>query len=478
MDPRSMSKKMSKSDTQNLLAQLPKVSEILKQSALKAWTSSSLATPAVREVLQQKRESLRNGGGKVPTARLVAMQTRDLLEERTAPRLRRVLNGTGVLIHTNLGRSPLGSAQRDAIEEAVGGYATLEYDLEAGQRGSRHHLVTHLLTSLTGAEDALVVNNNAAALVLAISALAGKKEVLVSRGQLVEIGGSFRIPDICKASGAKLVEVGTTNRTRLKDFKTAIGKRSGMLLRVHPSNYRIEGFTESVDLQQLVSLGRETGLPVIDDLGSGALLDLSRSTTLQREPLVSESVSTGADIVTFSGDKLLGGPQAGIAAGSKAAIEAMRRHPLMRAFRPGKLTFSVLDATLRAYLKPESLGKELPLWTMLQMTLEDLQRWGGPLLRALVQPAKRAGLNLTLGESNATTGGGSLPEESMPSLALTFEGPGGTLSTLQRELRAVSPPVIGYLQEGVFRLDLRTLAIADRVELREAVLEALARIEP
>ncbi|HEB84370.1 MAG TPA: L-seryl-tRNA(Sec) selenium transferase, partial [Bacteroidetes bacterium] len=311
-------------DANARLHRLPAVDRVLAEKPLAAWSGSPLATGAVREELASAREEVRSGGA-VPTPGEPAARAAARLDRRFAPRLRRVINGTGIIIHTNLGRAPLGEEAIAAMAEAARGYSTLEFDLPRGRRGSRHTLVQPLLTALTGAEDALVANNNAAALLLALDALSKRKEVIVSRGQLVEIGGSFRIPDICRASGARLREVGTTNRTRLSDYEEAVGARSGVLLRVHPSNYRIIGFTGEVSLAQLVQLGRTRSLPVVDDLGSGALLDISRRAVLPAEPLVAESVAAGATVVTFSGDKLLGGPQAGIAVGQHDAIERMRR---------------------------------------------------------------------------------------------------------------------------------------------------------
>lgn len=460
------------------LRDLPKVNDVLQHQAMKRWRGSPLATPAVRAELEEHRGRIRRDGGKAPSLALVAKGTAARLASETAPRLQSVINGTGIIIHTNLGRAPLGRKQLEAITHAASEYSTLEYELKDGCRGSRHTLVTHLLTALTGAEDALVVNNNAAALMLSLAAIAGKREVIVSRGQLVEIGGSFRIPDICRAAGVKLVEVGTTNRTRIEDFRDAAGKKTALLLRVHRSNFKVEGFTEDVTLDELVRLGEEIDVPVVDDLGSGALIDVSRRSALQREPLAGDSTAAGADVVTFSGDKLLGGPQAGIAIGKSKAIAKMRKHPLMRALRPDKLTFAALDATLRAYLTPDDLAKELPIWKMIEADSGSLQKWGGPLTKSLIDDAKRAGLQLALEESEATTGGGSLPGQSLPSLALTFRGDGGSLTTLQQQLRWGNPPVIGYLQEGALRLDLRTMMLADRAEVRRSVSEALARSKP
>ncbi len=459
-------------DANARLHRLPAVDRVLAEKPLAAWSGSPLATGAVREELASAREEVRSGGA-VPTPGELAARAAARLDRRFAPRLRRVINGTGIIIHTNLGRAPLGEEAIAAMAEAARGYCTLEFDLPRGRRGSRHTLVQPLLTALTGAEDALVANNNAAALLLALAAFSKRKEVIVSRGQLVEIGGSFRIPDICRASGARLREVGTTNRTRLSDYEEAVGARSGVLLRVHPSNYRIIGFTGEVSLVQLVELGRTRSLPVVDDLGSGALLDISRRAALPAEPLVAESVAAGATVVTFSGDKLLGGPQAGIAVGQHDAIERMRRNPLMRAVRPDKVTLAALDATLRAYLTPREVGGKLPVWRMLMAPVEELRRWGEPVLEAVKAAAAERGLAAGLAPSSARSGGGSLPEEELQSLALCFTGGGRRLNALQKRLRFGDPPVIGYLREGALWLDLRTMFIEPVDRVSEVLLHAL-----
>lgn len=459
------------------LRTLPKVDEVLSQSSLALWRGSPHARDAVREELAEARQRLKTKGGKAPTVKAVAFAALVRLETTFAPRLTRVVNATGIIIHTNLGRSPLGERQLEAIVHSASGYSTLEFELDTGKRGSRHSLVTHMLTALTGAEDALVVNNNAAALMLALTSLAGKGEVIVSRGQLVEIGGSFRIPDICKASGVKLVEVGTTNRTRAKDYRSSVGPKSKVLLRVHPSNFRIEGFTEETSLNELRKIADDHNLKLVDDLGSGALLDPSKLSKLPREPLVSESVAAGADVVTFSGDKLLGGPQAGIAVGKKAVIERMRRHPLMRALRPDKLAFAALDATLRIYLHPSEITAELPVWRMLSADSGELETWGQPLLKAIQSSAKKRGLQTSIEPSQATSGGGSLPQESLPSRSISFRGEGGRLTALQTQLRHADPPVIGYLRDGVLRLDLRTMFLEQRDAVIEAVRWALERMD-
>jgi len=477
LNPKVLGVKTTMSDQRReLLKHLPKVDDVLAQPVLKQWVGSPIVLKAVRDEIQAAREALLAGGKKAPTSSAVARAARKQIESSLAPRLTRVINGTGVIIHTNLGRSPLGKKVLDAVVEAASGYSTLEYDLGRGERGSRHELVTHLLTALTGAEDALVVNNNAAAVLLALASLAGRKEVVVSRGQLVEIGGSFRIPDICKASGVKMVEVGTTNRTRISDYENAIGPRTGLLLRVHPSNFRVEGFTEEVKLADLVALGEKHGVPVVDDLGSGALMDPASRTTLPHEPLSSASIKAGAHIVTFSGDKLLGGPQAGIIVGRREQVARMRKHPLMRAVRPDKITFAALDATLRSYFSTRTVGDEVPIWKMLEVKVSELEKWGRPIESALKSVAKSSGFVVNIERSMATPGGGCLPQAELPSAALQISGPGGMLTILQSTLRQANPPVIGYLRDGVFRLDLRTMYLEDRQTVIDAVRWALERM--
>ncbi|MBZ0263835.1 L-seryl-tRNA(Sec) selenium transferase, partial [bacterium] len=315
-----------KRDIQLRLRMLPAVDKILSEVHVDLWRESPLTTTTIREVLDEIRKEIMEGREDVPSIHEIAKLAVIRLEKRHSSRLKRVINGTGIIIHTNLGRSPLSEEAIQAMVQAARGYSSLEYDIEEGKRGSRHSLVQHLLVTLTHAEDALVTNNNASALLLALMALAYKKEVIVSRGQLVEIGGSFRIPEICKAGGVKLVEVGTTNRTRIEDYRNAVTNKTALLLRVHTSNFRVIGFTEEVKLSELIALGEEIDVPIVDDLGSGALVDPGLVAALRGEPLVHDSIQAGADVITLSGDKLLGGPQAGIAVGKEKAISRMRKH--------------------------------------------------------------------------------------------------------------------------------------------------------
>jgi L-seryl-tRNA(Ser) seleniumtransferase len=375
--------------------------------------------------------------------------------ERSA-RLRRVLNATGVVVHTNLGRAPLPEAALDRVREVGRGYSNLEYDLSAGTRGSRQDHVAGILRRVTGAEAALVVNNNAAGVLLALAALAEGRDVLVSRGELIEIGDGFRIPDVLARSGARLVEVGTTNRTRAADYEQAIGPETAVLLRVHQSNFRLVGFTELPSLAELAKVAQRHELPLVDDLGSGALSP-SNTALLREEPSVLESLEAGADLVCFSGDKLLGGPQAGIVVGNAELVERLRRHPLQRAVRADKLTLAALEGTLALYLEPERALHEVPV---LRMALEDADAVRGRAVRLA---------ELTGGEVEETVGrigGGALPLAELPSFACAVE------EELAAPLRAGEPPVVGVVRDGRLLLDCRTLSDAEAEEVAAAVSTA------
>jgi L-seryl-tRNA(Ser) seleniumtransferase len=375
------------------------------------------------------------------------------LEGGAKPRLRRAVNATGIVLHTNLGRALLPAAVARFVAEVATSPVTLELDLDTGTRGERDRLVEHHLTALTGAEAASVVNNNAAAVLLALNTLAEGREVVVSRGELIEIGGSFRLPEIMAKSGAKLREVGTTNRTHLDDYRRAIGPDTGLLLKVHTSNYRIVGFTADVALEDLVDLGRTANLPVMVDLGSGALVDLA-AYGLPREPLVSEVVARGADVVTFSGDKLLGGPQAGVLVGTQTAIERVRANPIRRAVRPGKLDLAALEATLRLYRQSPDLAGELPTLRWLTRPIDDMERVGRAAASLL---AERLGPGhaVEVVASESEVGSGALPGVKLPSRALAIRHPDRSPADIACRLRQAEPPVIGRVSGGTFLLDLR-----------------------
>jgi len=425
------------------LRDLPSVDELARGS------DDPLAVEAARAVLARAREDIQAGAD--PGA-LEERLHEELAAARSA-RLRRVLNATGVVVHTNLGRAPLSEAALDRVQEVGRGYSNLEYDLSVGTRGSRQDHVASILRRLTGAEAALVVNNNAAAVLLALAALAEGRDVLVSRGELIEIGDGFRIPDVLARSGARLVEVGTTNRTRAADYEQAIGPETAVLLRVHQSNFRLVGFTELPSVAELAKVAQRHELPLVDDLGSGALSP-SNTVLLGEEPSVRESLEAGADLVCFSGDKLLGGPQAGIVVGNAELVERLRRHPLQRAVRADKLTLAALEGTLALYLEPERALLEVPV---LRMALEDVDAVRARAMRLA---------ELTGGDVEETVGrigGGALPLAELPSFACAVE------EELAAPLRAADPPVIGVVRDGRLLLDCRTLSDAEAEEVAAAV---------
>jgi L-seryl-tRNA(Ser) seleniumtransferase len=378
------------------------------------------------------------------------------------PHYFRVINGTGVIVHTNLGRSLLPVFSMEMLISASRRYSNLELNLETGKRGSRYHHVDSLLCELTGAEAALVVNNNAAAVLIALETLAKGKEVVVSRGQLVEIGGSFRIPDIMSRSGAKLIEVGATNRTHYQDYQAAITSETGLLLRVHCSNYRIIGFTSEVGNTDLVRLGRSHDIPVMEDLGSGCLIDLSRF-GLAKEPTVQEVVASGMDIVTFSGDKLLGGPQAGIIVGKKRFIDQIKNNPLNRALRIDKLTLAALESVLRLYLDESRALQEIPTLAMIAASLEVIQKRARILYDKCTSLLAEKG-DFSLVRTFSRVGGGAMPEQNLDSWAMAVQPKALKISHLEKRLRQAPLPVIGRMEEGCFLLDMRTIA-DDEIDL-------------
>lgn len=359
-----------------------------------------------------------------------------------------VLNGTGIVLHTNLGRAPLAPEALEAVAQIASGYSNLEFDLESGERGSRYARSRNLIRETTGAEDGLVVNNCAAAMLLILQTLASGREVIVARNQLVEIGGGFRLPDVLERSGAALVEVGTTNRVRLSDYERAISPRTAMFLRSHGSNYRIEGFVEDVEVAELAKLGRRVGVPVVEDLGSGALIDL-RQFGLAHERMVSEAIGDGCSLVAFSGDKLLGGPQAGIIVGSGALIARLRSDPLMRALRVDKATLAALGATLRLYLSPQNISR-IPIYGMLGATVDELRARATALLQRV-----DASLKPRVIEAESYAGGGSLPGMTIPSVALELAPPG--IDAFARRARTGTPSLAGRTEGGRFLIDLRTI---------------------
>jgi L-seryl-tRNA(Ser) seleniumtransferase len=420
------------------LRDLPSVDELAR------GREDPLAVDAARVVLARAREEIQAGADPGD----LGMRLEKELSSARSARLRRTLNATGVVVHTNLGRAPLAEAALERVREVGRGYSNLEYDLSAGTRGSRQDHVAGILRRLTGAEAALVVNNNAAAVLLALAALAEGRDVLVSRGELIEIGDGFRIPDVLARSGAKLVEVGTTNRTRAADYETAVGPETAVLLRVHQSNFRLVGFTELPSVAELAKVAKRHQLPLVDDLGSGAIAQV------EDEPSVRESLEAGAELVCFSGDKLLGGPQAGIIVGRAELVERLRRHPLQRAVRADKLTLAALEGTLAVYLEPDRAVQEIPV---LRMALESAE-----VVRVrAVRLAELVGGEVE--ETVGRIGGGALPLAELPSFACAVE------EALTAPLRAGAPPVVGVVRDGRLLLDCRTLSDAEVEEVAAAV---------
>jgi L-seryl-tRNA(Ser) seleniumtransferase len=393
------------------------------------------------------------------------------LEKKFAPSLSPAVNATGIVMHSGLGRAVLSKAAREALDAVAVGYSTLALDLESGKRVSRDRHVERLLRELTGAEAATVANNNAAATVLILNTLAKGKEVVVSRGQLVEIGGSFRMPDVMTTSGAVLREVGTTNKTHLRDYEAAVTENTGAILRVHHSNYRIVGFAEEPGIEELAALGRSRGVPVVDDIGSGALVDLTPY-GLAAEPLVRASVQAGADIVCFSGDKLIGGPQCGIIVGKAAWIQKIKKNPLARAFRCGKLSLAALEATLKLFLAPEKLAERHPIYRMLALTPDELGRRAKKLAASL-RKAIPAGVMIAVEDGRSQVGSGAVPVETLPSKALAVQAPGISAEELALRLRLLTPPIFARIHKDTVLFDFRTIQPAEDAIVERALVKLL-----
>jgi L-seryl-tRNA(Ser) seleniumtransferase len=442
---------------------LPSVNALLETAGVK-WLLEQHPRRVVLDAVRSTIEAARTaGGGERPEQQWLETIT-SAIREGTRPSLRRVINATGVVLHTNLGRAPLADVAIRAIAHVAEGYSNLEYDIETGQRGSRYSHCVGLLRQLTGAEDALVVNNCAAALVLTLNAIAQKKEVLVSRGELVEIGGSFRIPDIMARSGAKLVEVGTTNRTHDDDYRRAITPKTAAIVKVHRSNFTIEGFASEVRVERLAFIAAEHGLPVIHDLGSGLLLPLD-AYGLTGEPTAATALASGATLVLMSGDKLLGGPQAGIVLGSASVIAKLRKNPFARATRVDKLTLSALEATLRLYLEPERALKEVPVLAMLTERVEDLESRAHSIVGSL----HTSNIEAEVAPSTASVGGGAFPTADIASRAIVLTT---DAEKLEERLRRGEPAVIGRIADGKLLLDLRSVLPREDGTLVKAIVQA------
>jgi len=461
------------SAVQEKLSQLPKMDELLEDVAVAPWFEGfdrSYVKNYLNEALNQVRQAILAGEDvDISHSAVVAIAERKLTAKKR-PNLRPMINATGTALHTNLGRALLSDKAVEATQRVNARYSNLEYNVEAGERGSRYAHIEDLLKELTGAEAALVVNNNAAAVMLLLTATTQGQEVLISRGELVEIGGSFRVPDVIESVGARLKEVGATNKTHLRDYERAIIEETGALLRVHTSNYRVVGFSQVPDDKDLVALAHQHDLPAFNDLGSGLLIDL-QPLGLPREPLVSEVVAAGYDVVSFSGDKLLGGPQAGILVGTKQYIDQLKRHPLLRALRVDKMTLAGLEATLQAYLKPEQAMKDIPLLQMLGQSEEKLARKAQTLaddIRALDK-----GYQVNIIEGQSQVGGGAFPEARLATHLVEISHPDYSESTLEQKLRQAEFPIIARTSDGKVQFDVRTLLEADSGKICQALVEMI-----
>jgi len=468
-------KPASGADQTALLRQLPSVDELLlrpRVADLGRKLERGFLVEMVRGVLAQLRrdivsgEPLEEGNLAVEAMELRIVRS---VEQVLAPSLRGVINASGVILHTNLGRAPLPAAILEEFQQTATQYSNLEYDVAAGARGKRDVHTSRLIEQLTGAEAAIVVNNCAAAVLVTLAALARGGEVIVSRGELIEIGDGFRIPEIMEQSGAVLREVGTTNRTRIADYENAINEKTCVILRVHPSNFTVSGFTEKPEVAELIALGQRTRLPVVEDLGSGCLVDLSPMGI--NEPTARESVEAGFSLVLFSGDKMLGGPQAGIIAGKKELVQKVRRHPLFRALRVDKLTITAMEATLHAYLR--GAWKEIPALRMMQMSFEEISARTDAFYRTLSAKIANADAEVEIGDGRSLVGGGSTPAQSLPTRVIGFASARHSASELEVRLRTGATPVVARIEEERLLIDLRTVFPEQEAALAEALAQVL-----
>jgi len=461
-------------DTQDRLRRLPKVDDLLRHSSVVEMLEGHarpLVLEALREALDGIRARLMADEGSSYDESALLSDAAARLSLKALPSLRRVINATGIIVHTNLGRSILSEKAAAAVTEVASSYSTLEYDVGTGERGSRHVHCEELLCRLTGAEAAMVVNNNAGAVMIALAAFARGKEAVVSRGQLVEIGGSFRIPDIMRESGATMVEVGTTNKTHLRDYESAITERTGLILKVHSSNFRLIGFTHEVELRELVELGARHGVPVFEDQGSGVLLDLRRY-GLPYEPTVAESIAAGAALVSCSGDKLLGGPQAGILVGSAPIIQRLKQHPMARALRLDKMTLAALEATLRIYIDPDAALAEIPTLRMLLMPPDEVASRAEALASRIAEACGGA-LEADSVAEVSRAGGGALPLADIPTTVVRIKPLSMSVTELERRLRLVEPPVVARIKDERLLLDPRTMSVQEETEVVSRMMALL-----
>jgi len=460
---------------QQQLSQLPSVDECLKSAYGQKWLEfypRKTVLRSIREVIDMKRKAILNGEISDVSIEVISRDIDAAAKKLSAYKLIPLINATGIVIHTNLGRSILSERAVDHMVAAARSYSNLEYDIPAGKRGKRYSHIKDIIRELTGAEDAVVVNNNAAAVLLCLDTFARNREVIVSRGELVEIGGSFRIPEVMKASGAILREVGTTNKTHPSDYEQALCGDTSLLLKVHQSNYRVIGFTEEVPIEKLVKLGKEYKIPVVTDLGSGCMIDLTKY-GVRGEPTVQEVVRTGADIVTFSGDKLLGGPQAGIIIGREKLMRKIQKNPMLRAMRIDKMTLASLEATFMQYLDEEKARKEIPTLRMLTQPVDDIKRRAKKIFASLRKDVPdHVTLEVVADESQA--GGGSLPEISFPTFAVSLRPTGISVNELEKRLRTGDPPVIARIKDNALLFDARTVQDREVKGLAGCVRSALS----
>ncbi len=463
---------MSDTDKSVLLRKIPKIDDILAILAEEGYLAKAprdTVVEACRSATGEVRRAILEARGEmeVPSAGDLAVLVIKKIDAFRRPNLRRVVNATGIILHTNLGRAPLCREALERIWETSRGYSNVEFDLETGKRGVRYDHVRGILCELTGAEDALIVNNNAAAVLLVLNSLAEGKEAIVSRGELIEIGGEFRIPEVMKRSGAVLREVGTTNRTHLWDYEEAINAETAMILKVHTSNFKVIGFTEEVDLPSMVKLGRDHDIPVMNDLGSGCLVELDRY-GLRREPTVRDALETGVDIVTFSGDKLLGGPQAGIILGKAHLLKAIKKNPLNRALRIDKLTLAALEGTLKQYLTEGDALSEIRSLKALTEPVSAVEKRARKLLRVLKNSVPE-GMTFSLKKGCSMAGGGSLPGQETPTVLVSVRSERMSPNEIEGHLRSRDIPVIARISEDEVLLDLRTLEEEEFSEIRNGL---------
>ncbi len=468
---------MTQDSLQERLRRIPAVDQMLLQPCASRWiarTSRSFVVSEIQNLLSETREALRSGN---PSSdRALDLEALDAslesrLGARLRPALRPVINATGVILHTNLGRAPLSAAAGERLFSISGQYTNLEYDLDGGERTHRDRLLEPLFAELLGCEASVVVNNNAAALFLMLNTLAAGREVIVSRGELIEIGGSFRLPDILARSGAIMREVGTTNKTRARDYEAAIGPETALLLRVHPSNYRIRGFTQRPELEELAALAHSRQLPLVEDIGSGCLVDLGRF-GMRDEPIARDSLRAGVDLISFSGDKLLGGPQAGIIVGAGKLVSAIRRNPLMRVCRVEKLIYSALEATLQSFRTGTALD-EIPVLRMISLPAEEIRARSRSLARKIRAKAPET-VTVELVHGESVVGGGSFPDHGLPTTLLAIESAQSRPNEIEARLRAHDPPIVVRLEENRTLADLRTVLPEQEGDLLRGFLHALA----